>query len=438
MSSTFNPSDASTSVGFYNAGQPPSTWEYFRFNTATIAPETTSLDPTTLNPGGVQTQPASDGFSIGGIETETNLSPLDHFVLLAAALGKFDVADVTPAVSQRFRLSELGGTDAPSRFLALRHNRANSLTERYPKVGLSQFTVSHAAGQAVKFAVSGAAEEFTRWGVPVRTVGTLTPIPNLRGITDYAHSVLADGEVFVVVDSIASLPNSIDVKVKVGTAASYTGAAQTIPVGVWTTLNDESDAPIGPPGARTQIYFSTLTGSTATDEFSVTRDGDVPTIALPATGIEFGRINATLAFGDNEECVESWQITATLPLQERTCVSGGFNRGGLQYMGDVVYELTFERQHVDTTWIRRMENAEPFAVRITLDSGVAIAGGGGETYQVDFVAKAAVHQGSQPVISDVTSFSEPITATLYQNADGTYPAPLVAEIITDRTSIGAP
>lgn len=248
-------------------------------------------------------------------------------------------------------------TTAAAPFLTLLTDPNTGIIARYVDLRTQGFTLTAQARQNLKLGVTVVAGKYDFHGDAVQTSGSGSTPPILRHTSSL--SLDADGtdeDIFVKVTTVGT--GSLGVKIKVGTASSFTGSEITVPLDTWTWITDQTGAPIGVFSEQEQIYFPPGATAVVNDTFQVPRRR---TRWTPSFGIDrpIGEVNIRAYLNGNQiEAEGGWSLTATCPGVARLEGPGGRQGHGTIRMGFTDIKVQATRRIVDLAFQRPLLNRD--------------------------------------------------------------------------------
>lgn len=283
-----------------------------------------------------------------------------------------------------------------------------------------------------------AVERSEYYGAAVETSVSTTPVdPLIRGLPKYSDWILADGDVFVKVGSIAGAPNSITIQTKIGAAASFdTNTPITVPVATWTELwsTDATPERLGTRDIPLQIYWTAFTNVAANDTWRFDRERAVWTPVYPDIP-KFNEIYASVLIDGTEYEIDQVTLTITRPAEPKHAI-GGRHAKRIKERGRREVGGTFQREYLDVGLKKKLERAQEFELSIRAYSGEEIDNG--YEHSIEFISKKCVFGTSKhATISGNDQMDESYPFTCHPSADVTYPDDMtivITNTIADLTA----
>jgi hypothetical protein len=307
------------------------------------------------------------------------------------------------------------------RAMSLRMWRDDGLASTLHGLYVSQWTLnaavrSHITGQVQLTGESGTyyspAAALTEAGSPER--------PRLRGFPTHANSILADTDIFILVDTGAT-----SILVKRGSASTYDGTAITVTPGTWVPLTDENDDPIGDPDMPVALWVDSIAGWTADDEWRFDYEIDAAPWSPSFPSISrMNEIHASLTMdlgaGAVSTRVSGLTLTANHPIEAEENLGGRFADGVVR-TGERVITGTINRRQLDTTFVKAIIAGQPFELDFIVTSRVAIAASD-DLYRMRFVLPKGLFSGRTPNVQSAGTIVESLGVDFYPDAtNGTHP-----------------
>jgi hypothetical protein len=238
----------------------------------------------------------------GGLLDIGDIDPSNKGMLqfLANLYGQYLYIDNTTWHRWRFGLDE---ATAAAPFLTIHNDNDIIPRTRFKDVLMSGATITAAPNENFDIQFQAQVGNYDFFGAVSQEVGSGSDLPILERTFDGNWALDAtDKDIYIRVDDASGAPVSVDVSVKVSSAAVYS-ATQTIILGQWNRLYDESGAIIGTWAEQPKVYWSTAASLTDTDEFKILKRKARWT---PSLGVErpIASVNGSFFLNGEEKRVE--------------------------------------------------------------------------------------------------------------------------------------
>lgn len=421
----FNPANGLVRFGWEStAGHPPPVADldkYHKIISEDLSNEAEIIQPQSID-SGAQTPrglPSKLGTN-GNIATEVEAEGMVYYVAAAQKnasvtnpasgvyVHKLAPSESAIAMPSTFANEAYRDDDNPQLF---KGGRVGSLEFALSPRGLLTCTINNVYARSDYWKDAAATVDPT----PNAALPFLQGFPNLN---NWLEAATADGDIYIEVDSVAGLPDTFDVLVKIGAASSYGATVSTITVGEPSPLFDSNGgARIGTRAMEVEFYIADGTDVQVGDTWRIDRERDVWTPSFPDIPF-FNEIYASIFLGADTGNLEEFRIrefgmTVTPPVQSIFNIGGRF-ADQVRNRGRRTVELTLAREYLDTTLRKRLESGEPFAFRLDAYTGEEFETG--HEHEFSIISPLCIAGGRTPSVQGQDQMDENVTATAHPDA----------------------
>lgn len=297
----------------------------------------------------------------------------------------------------------------------------------------SQIALSFAEKALVGFTPTVVFARNDYWDDAVRSAGTGTALPVLRG--SCAEQWGADDTQNLSFTVTAQDTTTVTGNWKLGDGDSFGSTPHVYTRGVWRPIFEESDLPVRLPGMPTEVYLPLAGTFATTDVFTVKRRRLAWAQSLP-TRMAVNEALSTISIDGVDAEVKTGALTMAAPAEAIYGFGGRYARRP-RTRGPRTFSGTLAREYLDTSFISRLERGAPFELNLVLDTGVPIGARGVLTERLSFIAKNCKLSGPAASVADAKTLDESLAFSCHPSSDGTYPAALTAEIINSIPDLAA-
>jgi hypothetical protein len=396
---------------------PLSGWHDFRIEGEDAKDTVSAIERTALNPSG-RKMPALDGKTMGVADFKVDVvSPLESWFPFAWFMGKGSVSS-PEAGAYIHKLADTETAQSFGETLALKIWRDDGAAQSWNEVVPTELQLSFAEKQLSGLQVKGVGRA-NYWADPVRTAGTGTDFPRLRGLSALNFPpTVATARAWFQVTAFDS--TTVTAKVKMSDGATFSGAAQVFQRGFWTQIQDEAGLNQGDNGSPLEVLFLAGDVFAVGDTFRVDNVHPVWVYSYPSL-VAVNEIYGVLSIDAQEIEVKTGQITLTGPGAEvhgfgrrqdrRTRIRGLYGNAG-----------TLAREVTDRLFRGRVEVSKTFRLELFLRSAVQL--GAANLVQGIKVTRPLCRliNASTASVSNQTTYDETVPYEAFPSSDGTYPA----------------
>lgn len=402
--------------------RPLAGWHDFRIDAEDMKDTVAAIERTALNPSG-QKFPALDGKTMGVVDFKVDvLSPLESWFFFAWMARHASVT--TPETGAYIhKISRLETAQNFAETLALKVWRDDGAAQCWSEVVPTELQVSFAEKQLSGAQVKGVGRA-DYWADAVRTAGTGTDFPRLRGLSalNFPPTAATARAWFQVT---AQDSTTVTAKVKMSDGASFSGSAQVFTRNFWTQIQDEAGLNVGDNGSPVEVLFLTGDVFAVGDTFRVDNVHPIWVYSYPSL-VAVNEIDGYLAIDGQEIEVKTGQITLTAPGAE---VHGFGRRQGrrTRIRGLYGHAGTLAREVTDRAFRGRIEASKTFRLELFLRSSVQL--GSANLVQGIKITRpfCRLINASTAAVSNQTTYDETVPYEAFESSDGTYPAATTVE-----------
>lgn len=407
--------------------KPLTGYQDFRFRTHGLAGEYTLFDLDDIRGDGQATPGLASTINLADLPISVNWRPQDHARLIAAIEGAVTSANISGA-AYKHTIKPHTGTNAFSP-IVVQSWRDDGIPIFFYGGRAAQATWAIQKPGVLQGGINLSFESYTRYDIAQQTTGTSTD-PDVRGLPRPDIVALADGDIYIKVTD----DSPFQIKVKIGSASTYDGAAIDVTPGTDVELLDENDERIGTRDMPVLARWANATGIALNDEWRIRREADKWAASLPTDY----PLNETLAYVlyDGERFqLENMTVTRNRPLNIPANVGGRF-LPGITEQGERGATWALVRKQIDVRLIRALEAGASVSLEMHCYSGVPLVAGNDATEpRISFYSRDCRIAGRSGGVDSPERHTENITLTAYPNADGTYPDDLTIEVVNSLTAL---
>lgn len=358
------------------------------------------------------------------------VNPIANWFPFAVLMQKVDTDEPeTDAFRHRISRTRTGGT-FPSETIAIRIWRDDGMGQVFLMCRVSQIAITFAERALVSMEVTYVPQRGEYWDDAVKTAGTGTDLPRLRGLIAEQFAALATQNFYAEVT--AQVPASVTIKTKLGDADAMGATTRVVTRGEWVQVYDEADVRLGDLGRPLQIRFEVGADHDVGDiyRFDRRRDEWAPSFA---DDIVVNEVYSRVALDGVDIELESGQLTIAKPAEQRHGF-GGRPARRTRSRGKQTVTWQFQREYFEEKTRGLLELATPFAFDLILDSGVIIPTTS-LTYGLNLISKNCIASGQTATATDAETMDETINFTAHPSEDATYPDDVTAEFINDTPDL---
>lgn len=423
----------------YVSGAPALAWKYFRLGQGGVGGGDASplLDPGTLEPR-EQMAPGLPGLVTGTRELNLSFEPSGLAFFLAAFQERSAApSEITSGQSYLHKLAPNESNTEFSPTFALQIYRDTPFVELLAGCKVNGLTFNFVTGAVVTMAARIGVQRTTLDSMAnvVLEGGTPTSRPVLSGIRayDYLKTSLADPSIYYKYTQVSP---SLQVKSKLGAAASYSGSAQNVTAGTPLNVVNESGVELFDPDSPLEFYLASATGITLNDEYRFDlRASSVPWVASFPALRALNCIHVTAKFAGTKKRIKQCSLTMEHPSDHDHNLGERFSPG-LLTLSNRVITATISRRHIDTEFEEYLRTGKAFTFDIECDSRQAI-GSSTDRYYARFVTADARFEGNPANPASPGDFPENLTIKFYPSSDGTHPDDITTYVRNERSSLAA-
>lgn len=390
-------------------------------------------------PDGQDEQIANPGILFGGQRPKTLrgtknptwplacvVEPDTFAALAAAAMGYDTITSLGGGAYEHVILGTDGTSDVTSRRLIVDLSLDDDLrVRRFPGGRVGQLTVTGEVNGVATVEAQFVGTSMDLWGPAAQTTGTGAPLPYLRGIPrDEILSAGTNGDIQIKVSAVPSATAGADFDIQVKRFADGAYGATEFPIYAgrwnWLSLSDPDAFGTGVPFVGlaqndVEVYWATATGVEANDVFRVPvtwAEGDVWAGVIPALqGFGSNDIQVYIdgarlgSIGD----AKATQFEVVLGVETTEPAPGlGSPFPQARKVGQVMCDITIEREYLTATLQRKLLTGASVAVEIRMTAPLMIATSA-VPYEIRLICPDCTMSGAPAVPSSPTDWTEPIT-----------------------------
>lgn len=325
----------------------------FMSNGGPVAPSPTQIERAVIRNTTMRQAPIqSKSDVVGG---PLDMGDLDvgngaHLRAILSALGRYATTNPSGA-HYRHRISQAGASAPTVNALTLYTDDDTGNPVRWVDVRASGFSLVCQNRANLRLTVPIAPGKFDMHGAVTQTSGTGSTLPELRHTWSGNTEETDDTDIYVQVVTASPLT----IKVKVGSATTYDGAAISVTPGTWQYLTYlTGNAPLGRRDEQIQIYWPTSPTLVDADAFRILnrRARWSPSYG---TARVLAEIQARFYLGTDEIVLDGgWTLTVAIPGVETRYAPGTSQPIGTFRSGFQDVSLQISRRMIDYTLQRAL------------------------------------------------------------------------------------
>jgi hypothetical protein len=432
---TFDPANALASWAWESAGLgliPQSGWHDIEFSGESLSNNALTLPRGNISRASQTPVPLAGKIETAGTLSVDAINPLASWFPFLALMQKVDVDEVeTGAFRHRISRTRTDAT-APAETIAIRAWRDDGMGQVFLMCRVQQIAITFAERALVSMEITIVPQRGEYWDDPVKTAGTGTGLPRLRGLVAAQFGTDATQNFYAEVT--AQDANSVTIKTKLGDADAMGATARAIARASWVQVYDEANVRQGAPGDPLEIRFETGADHDVGDiyRFDYRRGEWVPSFA---DDIVVNECFSTVSLDGVDIELESGTLTIAKPAEQRH--GFGLRRARrTRSRGKQTVQWQFQREYFEEKTRGLLELATAFAFRLNLDSGVAI-GATAFNYAAHFVSLNCRASGQTASATDAETMDETLSFSGHPSTDADYPDDVTAEFYNDIASLPA-